>query len=317
MFKYVLRRCGEMILTLFLIYTATFFLLAAIPGNALTGTIEKLPKTVQETMIAKYGYDKPVFERYLINTKNIIFKKEFGESITNPGQTLTSVIKEKMPVSARLGIQQVILGVTVGLILGIISAIRRGTPADYGIVLTAMILVSTPSLVMSLLLQKYCAGGSTFQLPIIGWPSGKQLWFGGWKFTILPTIAGACGYIAHYSRLMRTSMLESINKEYTLTARAKGLSEFKIITRHVFRNSFIPIVTILPGTIAGVIGGSLFIERVFAIPGIGQYFLDSIYSRDVPMIMGQTMLYTIIYLFVILITDILYPIVDPRIKIDF
>lgn len=315
MVKYVLRRFCEMIITLFLIGTATFFLLSAIPGNALTGTIEKLPEEVQTNIIAKYGYDKPVIERYFLTLKNVVVEHEFGESITHPGQTLSSMIKEKMPISTRLGIQQVVVGVTIGLILGIIAAIKRGTPLDYTIVFLAMLLVSMPSLVISLLLQKYFAGGELLSLPIIGWPSGQELWFGGWEYTILPTLAGACGYIAYYSRLMKTSMLDSINQEYTLTARAKGLSEFQIITKHVLRNSFIPIVTVLPGTIAGVISGSLFIEKVFAIPGVGQYFLNSIYERDVPMIMGQTIFYTIIYLFVIFITDILYPMVDPRISI--
>ena len=123
-----------------------------------------------------------------------------------------------------------------------------------------------PSLVISLLLQKYCANGDLFKLPIIGWPKGKELWFGGWKYTILPTIAGSCSFIAYYSRLTKTSMLESINQEYTLTARAKGLSEMQVVKNHVVRNSFIPIITVLPTTVASILTGSLFIERVFSIP---------------------------------------------------
>lgn len=313
--KYIARRFCEMIITLFLIGTATFFLLAALPGNALTGKIEKLPQATQERLIAKYGYDKPVIERYVITLKNFVVEGNFGESLNKAGESLNSIVQEKMPVSARLGLQQIIVGVTIGIVLGIVAAMKRATAIDYIIIVVAMILVSMPSLVMSLLLQKYCAGGSILQLPIIGWPTGDELWLGGWQYTILPTIAGACGYIAYYARLMKTSMLDSINQEYTITAKSKGLSEVKVVTRHVLRNSLIPIITVLPVSISGVIGGSLFIEKVFAIPGMGRYYLDSIYGRDIPMLMGQVILFSAVYLVALFVTDILYTVADPRIKI--
>lgn len=316
MTKYIARRFGEMILTLFLIATSTFFLLGVIPGNALTGKIEKFPEKIQEQMLAKYGYDKPLLERYVITMKNMVFKGDFGQSVNRPGESLNTILRDKMPISTRLGVQQVAVGVTLGIILGIIAAMKRATAIDYIILVVAMILISMPSLVLSLLLQKYGAANSNFfNLPIIGWPSGKDLWFGGWEYTILPTIAGACGYIASYARLMKTSMLDVINQEYVLTARSKGLSEFKVVTRHILRNSFIPIITVLPMTIAGVISGSLFIERVFAIPGIGKYFVEAVQGRDIPMVMGQTIFFSAIYLVVIFVTDILYTVVDPRIKI--
>jgi oligopeptide transport system permease protein len=155
--------------------------------------------------------------------------------------------------------------------------------------------------------------GSYF--PIIGWPKGDDLWLGGWKYTILPTLAGCVGYIASYSRLMKTAMLDTVNQDYIMTARSKGLSDFKVVFRHVLRNSFIPIITVLPITIAFVITGSFFIERVFSIPGIGLYFIGAVTGRDVPIIMGETILLTAIYLAVIFFTDILYTIVDPRIRI--
>jgi oligopeptide transport system permease protein len=178
-----------------------------------------------------------------------------------------------------------------------------------------MILVSMPSLVISLLLQKYCANGDVFKLPIIGWPKGKELWFGGWKYTILPTIAGSCSFIAYYSRLTKTSMLESINQEYTLTARSKGLSEVQIVKNHVVRNSFIPIITVLPTTVASILTGSLFIERVFSIPGMGRYYIEAVQTRDIPIVLAGTTFYAVITVITMLITDILYGIVDPRIKI--
>lgn len=315
MTKYFLRRVVEMIITLYLIGTATFFLLAAIPGTAIDRKIEKLPEKTKQIVIAKYGFDKPVVERYIITLKNYVVKGEFGESLVHAGDTLSSIVKNKMPVSSRLGIQQIVVGVSLGIILGIIAAMNRGKTIDYVILVGVMLMASVPSLVLSLLLQKYLAKGAVFNLPIIGWAKGADLWFGGWKYTILPTMAGAGAYLAYYARLMKTSMLDSINQEYTLTARAKGLSEVAIVKKHVLRNSFIPIITVLPVAISGVISGSFFIERVFAIPGAGQYFIQAANDRDIPILMGLTLLYALIYLIAIFITDILYTVVDPRIKL--
>ena len=315
MAMYVARRFIEMVITLYLIGTATFFLLSAIPGTAIDKKIQKLPEQTKQIVIAKYGYDKPVIERYFITVKNYIVKGEFGESLVHAGDTLSSIVKNKMPVSSRLGIQQILVGVTLGIILGIIAAMNRGKTIDYVILVSIMILASVPSLVLSLLLQKYLAKGPLLNLPIIGWPKGAELWLGGWKYTVLPTLAGAGSYLAYYARLMKTSMLDSINQDYTLTARAKGLSEVTIVKRHVLRNSFIPIITVLPVAISGVISGSFFIERVFAIPGAGQYFIQAANDRDIPILMGLTLLYALIYLIAIFITDILYTVVDPRIRL--
>ncbi|PTR84783.1 ABC transporter permease subunit, partial [Bacillus anthracis] len=191
MAKYVIRRFIEMVITLYLIGTATFFLLAAIPGTAIDKKIQKLPEQTKQIVIAKYGYDKPVVERYFITLKNYIVKGEFGESLVRAGDTLSSIVKNKMPVSARLGIQQIVVGVTLGILLGIVSAMNRGKVIDYVILVGVMILASVPSLVLSLLLQKYLAKGPLLNLPIIGWPKGADIWLGGWKYTILPTLAGA------------------------------------------------------------------------------------------------------------------------------
>lgn len=313
MLRYILKRVLAMIVTLIIIMTATFFLLAAIPGDPLSEKLEKFPPQIKAEVYKKYGYNKPVFERYLISMKGIATRMDFGQSIVYPGQTIGTVMKDKAPVSLRLGIQQVILGVTLGLFLGIIAAIKRGTAVDYGIVTFSMLMASVPSLVFALILQIYFAGGV---LPIIGWPSDGMSFFKGFKYTVLPTLAGAFYYVASYSRLMKTSMLDNINQDYVLTARSKGLSQAQVIFKHVLRNSFLPIVTNLPMTIAFLITGSFFIERVYVIPGAGLYFISAVQSRDIPMIMGQTMLTTILYVIMIFLTDILYTVVDPRIRIS-
>lgn len=304
-----------MVLTLFLVASGTFFLLSAVPGNALSQKIDKLPAATQERVLAKYGYDKPVLERYVVTLKNYIVNRDFGESIVQAGDTVSGIISSKLPVSARLGLQQIVIGVTLGILLGTIAAMKRNTIIDYIILVGSMLLKSVPVIVLALLLQKYLTKGAVFDFPIVGWASGKELWFGGWKYTILPTIAGAGIYLAYYCRLTKTSMLDCINQEYTLTARSKGLSEVSIVRKHVLRNSFIPIVTVLPVTVSGIMEGAFFIENVFAIPGIGKYFISAVKQRDVPIVMGLTIFSATIYIIAIFITDILYTLVDPRINL--
>lgn len=312
MIKYTIRRFFEMLFTLFIIASATFFLLAAIPGDALTVRTEKLPEKTRERMYEKYGINKPILERYAITMKGLVVG-DFGESIVYPGQTVQSIIREKLPVSARLGIQQIILGVTVGLLLGIAAAMKRGSWLDRAVVFFSILMMSVPALIFAILLQQVFAGKLGW-FPIIGWPK-ENIWFSGWKYTILPTFAGCFTYIATYARLLKTSMLDVMNQDYILTAEAKGLSRGAVIRKHILRNSFIPIVTQLPMSLAMCITGSLFIEKVFSIPGIGQYYVSAIQGHDQPIIMGQTVLIAAMYIVVIYITDILYTVVDPRIRI--
>lgn len=313
MLKYTCRRFVAMLLSLFIIATATFFLLAAVPGDALTSRAERLPEKTREALYRKYGLDKPVLERYVITMKGLLVG-DFGESIIYPGETVQSIIKEKLPISARLGLQQLILGVSVGLILGIIAAMKKGTWVDYTIVVFSILLISIPHLIFGLLLQKIFAGTLGW-FPIIGWPK-ENIWLGGWKYTILPTLAGCFGYIASYSRLLKASMLDVMNQDYILTAESKGLSKWQVIRRHVLRNSFIPVLTNLPMAVAMSITSSFFIEKIFAIPGIGMYFINAVSGRDLTIIMGQTILMAALYIFVIFITDILYTLVDPRIRLQ-
>lgn len=312
--KYVLRRFMVMILTLFTVATATFFLLAAVPGDALTDRTEKLPPQIRENLYKRYGLDKPLMTRYIITMKGLA-QGDFGESILYPGQTVQSIIKDKLPASARLGIQQMILGISLGLMLGILATMKKGSWVDYAIVFTVILLISIPHLIFGLGLQKIFAGKLGW-FPVIGWPKGKELWFGGWKYTILPTLTGCFSYIASYSRLLKTSMLDVINQDYILTARSKGLPEKQIMSKHVLRNSFIPIITVLPMSVVMAITGSFFIERIFAIPGIGMYYINAINGRDLPIIMGETVIIAAIYIVVIFITDILYAVVDPRIRMQ-
>ncbi len=311
--KYTIKKLATMLLTLFIIATATFFLLAATPGDALSARVEKLPDHVAERLYAKYGLDKPVMERYVTTMKGIM-KGDFGESIIYQGETVQSIIAVKGPVSARLGLQQMLLGVTVGMLLGILAAVKKGTICDYAVVGLSILMISVPNLVFALMLQQIFAGELGW-FPVIGWPMG-QSWFEGVEFTVLPTLAGCFGYIASYSRLLKASMLDVLNQDYILTAESKGLSPKEVVMHHVIRNSFIPIVTRLPMTVAMCITGSFFIESVFSIPGLGLYYVNAVAAQDVTIVMGETVILSAIYIFVVFITDILYTIVDPRIRIQ-
>lgn len=311
MVKYTIRRFFELFLTIFLIATATFFLLEAVPGDPLSERADRLPVESREILYHRYGLDKPVMERYVLTMKRMCMGN-FGESFVYAGQTVSGLIRTRLPVSARLGLQQMLLGVTVGLLLGIAAAMRRGTIVDYTVVGLSVLLISIPNLIFGLMLQKIFAG--TLQwFPTIGWPSGDELWLGGWKYTVLPTLTGCFSYIATYARLLKTSMLDVVNQDYVLTAESKGLSRGRIIGKHILRNSFIPVVTQLPMSVGMCITGSFFIESIFSIPGIGQYYVTAVNNQDLSIVLGETVLLSILYIVILFITDILYAVVDPRI----
>lgn len=313
MLKYTVRRFFEMILTLFIIATATFFMLEAVPGDPLGERVDRLPQAVVDNLYHKYGLDKPTMERYVITMKGML-KGDFGESVRMAGYDINRLLDETLAPSARLGIQSILVGVTLGLFLGIIAAMFKGTWVDHLVVFFSVLMISVPTLIFGLLLQKYVAG-TLGLFPVIGWPRGDDLWFGGWKYTVLPTLTGCFSYVATYSRLLKTSMLDVINQDYILAARAKGLSEPQIVRRHILRNAFIPIITVLPMSVAFAMTGSFFIEKIYSIPGFGRYFIESIQARDLSIVLGQTVLMAILYVSVVFLVDILYTVADPRIRV--
>lgn len=311
MTRYILKRIGYMIFTLWVVVTATFFLMNLLPGDPISATAKQLPPAVAANLRAKWNLDKPVTYRYVIYLKNLLHG-DLGDSIVHPGENANQIIKERFPASARLGLQAVFLGLIIGLILGILAALRRTTWVDYLVMFIAIVGISVPSFVVAMLLQKGFGGGV---LPIIGWPT-DHMWTSGFKYTVLPTIALCLTSIATYARYMRTSVLDIVNQDYILTARAKGVSEVGIVWKHVIRNAILPVITILGPQIAGVITGTFVIERIFVIPGLGQYYVNSIAARDFTMIMATTIFYAFFYIVSLLIVDILYGIIDPRISLS-
>lgn len=313
MFKYISKRIGYMLLTLWVVITVTFFLMNAMPGDPISSQTKQLPPQIRQTIRAQYGLDKPVGERYVVYLKNLA-SGNMGDSFVNPGISANKYIQERFPNSARIGLQAVVFGLTIGLVLGIIAAFKRNTAVDYMVIFIAILGVSIPSFVMAALLQKYVGGKAG--LPIAGWYSRGDEFLATIKFTLLPTVALSFSSIATYARYMKTSVLDVINQDYIITAQAKGVSRISIAWKHVIRNAILPIVTILGPQIAAVITGSFVIERIFAIPGLGNAMIDFIAAKDYNMIMGLTIFYSFLYIVSLLLVDILYTFIDPRIRLS-
>lgn len=294
-----------MVVTIFAIITITFVIMQLLPGSPYENEAKLTPKQI-ETLNKKYGLDEPIpkqFVRYISN----IAKGDLGNSFQFGGRPVTKIISERLSVSAQLGVEAIIVGVFFGIILGIIAALRQGTITDYGAVIIAVLGISVPSFLLAVILQ-FLFSMKLAWFPVAYWE--------GPSHHVLPVVALAVGILATISRFMRTEMVEILNSDYIVFAKSKGLRRYTVIAKHSVRNALIPIITIIGPMTAGVITGSLVIEKIFAIPGIGQQFVESIYTNDYPVIMGTTILYTVAFVILIFITDLLYGIIDPRIRLQ-
>lgn len=305
--KYIAKRVGLMLVTLFIVITITFFLMHTIPGDPLSSLGKNLPEQIKANYYAKYGFDKPLYVQYGIFMKNLVTKGDLGESLIYPGRSVTKTILKNASISGRLGLQALAIGVVIGISLGILAALNRNTWPDFLVMFIAILGVSIPVFIVGALLQ-YLLSVKFELLPTTGW--------GSWKHTVIPTIAMCLGPIATYARYMRSNVLEVINQDYILTAQAKGVSGFNVVRKHVLRNAILPALTILGPQIAGVFTGSFVIERIFGIPGLGFYYINSINDRDYTMIIGTTVFYAALFIISQLIVDLLYGVVDPRIRVS-
>lgn len=310
MVKYILKKLVYMIVTLWIILTATFFLMYTMPGDATQASSKVLPEAVEKNLKAKWGLDKPVPEQYVIYLKNLLHGN-MGESYTTPGLTANRAIGERFPASLQLGLQAVVVGLVLGIILGILAALNRGKWIDFITIFIAILGVSIPSFVFAALLQKYVAGG---YFPIVGWSTPGMSIPEIFQYTALPTLSAAISGIATYSRYMRSSVLDVLGSDYILLAKSKGLSKFQIIRRHIMRNAITPIISIVAPQVASIVTGSFVIERIFSIPGLGRYYVDSVNGRDYPMILATTLFFSMIFIVCMVGMDILYAIVDPRVR---
>ena len=312
MLKYILKRLGIMIVTLWFIATRTFVLINALPGDPIGAKAKKLPAATEQAIKAKYGLDKPASVRY-VNYLGDLVKGDLGQSIQWPGKTVNDMIKAELPASARLGLQAVAIGLIVGLPLGVLAAFRRNHWEDYGVIVLSTLGVSIPGFVLAILLQ-FAFGGKN-GIPTVGWNNSAHPFFAAFKYTLLPSIALAFGGIASNARFMKSSVIDVINQDYILTAKAKGVGKASLVFRHILRNAILPVITMLGPRIAGIITGSLIVEQIFAIPGLGRELLNSINYRDYTVIMSLTVFFAALYVVSLLVVDICYALVDPRIKV--
>lgn len=306
MAKYILKRISYMILTLFIITSATFFLMHSIPGDPLAYMAKNLPEQTRENYYAKYGLDKPKTEQYGIFLKNLLTRGELGESLRYPGRSVTDTIMTNSKVSAVPGGLALLIGLVIGVLLGIIAALNRNKWPDYLVMFIAIIGITVPVFVLAAVLQ-YVFTVKFQVLPTTGWGKPENI--------ILPVAVMCLGTIATYARYVKSNMLDVLGQDYILTAEAKGVDRFHVIKDHVLRNAFLPCLTILGGQISGIFTGAFVVEKIFGIPGLGFYYISSINDRDYTMIIGTTIFAAGLFVIAQLIIDIAYSILDPRIRI--
>lgn len=306
MLKFIGKRLAYALLTLFLIATATFFLVAGAPGDPIAAKVGQMPEQAQEIINQKYGLDKPVTERYFIYMKNLLTTGDFGESIIYTGKSANDVIKTNTLVSAKIGLMAILFQAVIGILLGLVAALNRGKPVDHVIRFMVVLTICVPSFVFAALLQYFLAFKWKL-VPVFGW--------GELKHYILPVAAYAIGGIASYTKYMRSSTLSVISEDYIVTAKAKGCTKGRVVRKHVLRNSMIPIVTMIGPAVAGIFGGSFILEKMFSIPGLGFYYVKSVSDNDYTMVIGLTIFFALLYVGSLIIVDILYGIVDPRIRV--
>lgn len=303
MLRYAMRRLITSLLTLLLVIVLTFFLMQIVPGGPFLG--ENVNPEVTQKLLEKYGYDQPIMVQFG-NYMRGLFQGDMGVSmVVKSGDPVTGVIADHFPVSCKLGLIALALAVFIGIPLGVFAAMKHNSIFDRVFIFMASLFVSIPSFIMTIALM-LIFGVWLSILPIA--------YLSDWTSYIMPVFGMAIYPMFNLARLTRTTMLDVTGQDYIKTARAKGLSTFKIMFKHALRNALIPVVTSMGPMIAGILTGSFVVEKVFAINGIGKYFISSITSRDYPLIMGTTIFFAVLLIACNYVVDLLYGIIDPRIK---
>lgn len=304
MIKYVLKKFLSMFASLFVLASATFFLMKIIPGDPFVRE-KAIPEKIREHLLAMYGLDQPVWKQYLMYLNNLLHG-DLGMSMKQQYMSVSRIIKESFIYSAQIGLFAVILSLTAGLILGIIAALNHRKWMDSATIIIAVLGVSIPNFLAASILQ-YVFGSKLQWLSVSGLNDPTDF--------IMPVLALSFLPAAFIARLTRSTMLEVLSADYIKTARAKGLNGRIILVRHALRNAILPVVTYIGPMTANIITGSVVVEQIFGIGGIGKYFVQSITNRDYTLIMGLTLFYGIILMAARFLTDVAYGLVDPRIKL--
>jgi oligopeptide transport system permease protein len=302
--RYIVKRLLFMLLSLYLIISATFFLMRAAPGGPFTGE-KQLPPEILANLNAYYGLDKPWYHQYFDYLVKVAHW-DFGPSFKYKGQTVNDLINSGFPVSFTLGMEAILFSIAIGVFLGVIAAMKHNKWQDYSAMIIAVFGISVPSFIMATVLQ-YAFAIKIPIFPVARWES--------FMYTVLPALALSATPTAFIARLTRSSMLDVLSNDYIKTAKAKGLGQGAITIKHTIRNALLPVVSYMGPLVAGILTGSFIIEKIFGIPGLGDHFVTSITNRDYTVIMGVTVFYSILLLVSILLVDIAYGLIDPRIKL--
>ena len=303
MTKYILKRIGISLVTVFVLVSVVFFLARLMPGGPFNDP--KMSEAARENLSAYYGFDKPLWEQYLTYLGNLLHGN-FGFSTKYPSRTVNDLLAGAFPYSADLGIRALCFAISFGLVFGIISALNRGNKIDLIFVIVAVFGTSVPDFIMGALLQYFFS---------VKWGLLPIAEYKDFAYTILPSVGLGFYTMASVSRIMRASMLEVVQQDYIKTARSKGISRFRVTWKHQIRNAIMPVITILGPTVAAVLTGTFVIESLFAIPGMGKYYVESVQNSDYSLILGMTVFYGTFLVFCNMIVDILYGVVDPRVRI--
>ncbi len=304
MVKYLLKRLAILLVTLWVVITLSFFLMQVLPGTPYNNP--KLTDQMIAMMNKQYGLDKPLWQQYLTYLWNILHG-DLGTSYASINQKVSTLIGQRLAVSAQLGIQALVVGIIAGLFVGAVSARNKNNWVDGILSVISTLGISVPSFIIGLFLLDYL-GFKCNLLPLVGWGTFAQ--------SILPTLALAIPVFAQVTRFFRSEMIETLNTDYIQLARAKGLTSAEVTDQHAYRNSMIPVLTLVGPLAANILTGSALIEQIFSIPGIGQQFVSSIPTKDYPVIMGTTIVYAFMLMVAILVTDIVISIADPRVRLQ-
>jgi ABC-type dipeptide/oligopeptide/nickel transport system permease component len=305
MARLIVRRVLWTIPVLLLVIFLTFVLMRQIEGNPFRKTTRPVPESVQQNLERKFNLDEPWYLQYVYYAKGV-FTFDLGPSLVLRNRDVNDIVKDHFPTSLELGLYAMLFAVIFGVPLGVLAALRPNTVFDYGAMLLSNVGFAVPSFLVATLFIYFFAveWGDIFGLPTSGWTS--------WKHKILPSIALGLGPMAYFARIVRGTMLETLQQDYVRTARAKGLRRRRVIGLHVLRNSLIPVVTAAGPLLGFVITGSFVIEQIFAIPGVGRYYVTAVSARDYSVVMGLTVLLSVIIIIANLVVDILYGFLDPR-----
>ena len=306
MLRFLVRRLLVAIPTLFVVITVAFFMMRAAPGNPFS-TDRKLPPEIEKNIEAKYHMDRPLIVQYGEYLGGVLHG-DLGPSLKYRDKSVLEIIKENYRVSLTIGLSAFVIAVFLGVSLGVIAALRQNGPADYTTMAIAILGVCIPSFVTAPLLQ-LALGSKLGWLPIAGWDNGSL------PNLIMPIAVLSLPQIAIISRLTRAGMIEALRSNYVRTARAKGLPEFRIVAKHAIRAAVLPLVSYLGPAFAGLLTGSLIVERIFGLPGLGKFFVTSALQRDYTVVMGMVIFFATLILLLNLLADMLYAVLDPRVRL--